>query len=60
MADLPTFTYEPLIGSLPNGQEVLVQLFRDPTDGHLIDAQIAFRRWSWDSWGIPVELKVAP
>ena len=60
MAEIPTFTYEPLVGSLPNGQEVLVQVFRNPETGQITDAQIAFRCWSWDSWGVPVELKVAP
>jgi hypothetical protein len=60
MADLPTFTYEPLVGSLPNGQQVLVQIFRNPETGQILDAQIAFRSWTWDTWGVPVALEVAP
>lgn len=60
MAELPTFTYEPLVAELDNGQQVLVQIFRDPETGAILDAQLAFRNWSWDSWGVPIPLKVAP
>jgi hypothetical protein len=60
MTDLPTVIYEPLVGHLDTGQQVLVQIFRDPTTGQITDAQLAFRSASWDTWGIPIVLKVAP
>jgi hypothetical protein len=60
MPELPTTVYEPYVGELDNGQQILVQIFRDLESGHVIDAQVAFRAWSWDTWGIPTPLKVAP
>ena len=60
MAELPTIVYEPYVGELENGQQILVQLFRDIETGEVTDAQVAFRAWSWDSWGIPTALKAAP
>ena len=60
MTDLPTVIYEPLLGHLDTGQQVLVQIFRDPATGQITDAQLAFRSASWDTWGIPIALKVAP
>jgi hypothetical protein len=57
MPELPTIVYEPYVGELENGQQVLVQIFRDVDTGFVIDAQMAFRRWSWDTWGAPIALK---
>lgn len=47
--------YEVLTGTLETGQQVLVQIFRKP-DGTMTLAQLAFRGYSWESWGIPVRL----
>jgi len=49
--------YEPLTGKTPSG-EVLVQLFRDPQTREIITASVAFRRWPWDTWGVPYDLEV--
>jgi hypothetical protein len=54
---LPTFVYEVLRTTLDNGQQVMVQIFRDPTSGQVIDSQIAFRTASGDSWGVPYILE---
>lgn len=60
MADCRTYIYEPLMGRLENGQEVLVQIFRDPDTGTIISSQIAFRSAAWCTWGVPFQLEVAP
>jgi hypothetical protein len=60
MPETTSYIYEPLVGRLENGQQVLVQLFRDPDTLELLQAQIAFRCAAWDTWGVPFTLEVAP
>lgn len=56
MTEPSTYLYEPYMARLENGREVLVQLFRDPTDGKLIVGQITFRQVG-GSWGPPYQLE---
>ena len=48
--------YEVLTGTLDTGIQVMVQLFRQP-DGKITLAQVAFRKDSWERWGVPVRLQ---
>jgi hypothetical protein len=48
--------YEVFTGSLPDGTEVLVQLFRKQHEDRSHSAQIAFRRDTWSTWGVPTQL----
>jgi hypothetical protein len=57
MTEPSTYLYEPYIGRLENGREVLVQIFRNPADGAVIAAQLTFRQ-AGGSWGPPYQLEV--
>jgi hypothetical protein len=54
--DAKTYTYEVFITHLDTGQQVMVQIFRDPLDGRVLHSQLAFKDAS-DSWGIPYQLE---
>jgi hypothetical protein len=56
MSEPKVFIYETFRCSLDNGQEVLIQIFRDSDTHKTIRAQIAFRTLANDSWGVPTEL----
>ena len=56
MSTPKVFIYETFRCSLDNGQEVLIQIFRDSDTHKTIRAQIAFRTLANDSWGVPTEL----
>ena len=58
--DVDTYTYEVYLTALPNGQLVMVQIFREPDTLKVIHAQIAFKNAVGDSWGVPYQLEVAP
>lgn len=49
--------YEVFVGTMPDGTEVMVQLFRPQGQDKSQACQIAFRQQSWDRWGVPVQLE---
>lgn len=48
--------YEVFTGTLEDGRQVMVQVFRKQGDDKSMLAQIAFRTDTWQSWGPPVRL----
>jgi len=48
--------YSVYIGTMENGQEILVQIFTDSESGDYLMGQIAFRMAS-SSWGVPYPLE---
>jgi hypothetical protein len=59
MAECQTYIYEVMRTVLENGQQVLVQIFRDTEELKVLHAQIAFKNAVGDSWGVPYQLEVA-
>ena len=57
MADAKTYMYEVYTTKLDSQQMVLVQIFRDPEDGRVLHAQIAFKDAVGDSWQTPYQLE---
>ena len=57
MADCKTYVYEVYTTHLDTEQMVLVQIFRDPDDGRVLHAQIAFKSATGDSWQTPYQLE---
>ena len=57
MADAKTYCYEVFTTILDSQQMVLVQIFRDPDDGRVLHAQIAFKDAIGDSWQTPYQLE---
>ena len=55
--DAKTYTYEVFTTYLETGQQVMVQIFRDPDDGRVLHAQIAFKDAVGDSWQTPYQLE---
>jgi alanyl-tRNA synthetase len=51
------YQYETFRTTLENGQQILVQIFRDLDTGQVIQSQIAFRTAAYDSWGVPYNLE---
>lgn len=51
-----TYTYEVFTTHLDTGQQVMVQIFRDPLDGRVLHSQLSFRT-NQDSWGVPYQLE---
>ena len=49
--------YEVFRTTLENGQQIMVQIFRDPKTGKVLDSQLAFRTAIGDSWGVPYPLE---
>ena len=56
MTEPKFYDYSVYTGVMDNGQEILVQIFTDPTDGKFLQGQIAFRSVA-SSWGIPTPLE---
>jgi len=56
MSDIQRIDYEVYKARLDNGQEVLVQIFREPETGKVLKAQLAFRTFSQDTWSAPYPL----
>lgn len=56
MAEPATYLFERFTGLLP-GAEVLVQVFRDPTTGAVIHAELRTRR-PGGTWGTAFQLEV--
>jgi hypothetical protein len=57
MADAKTYVYEVYTTKLDSQQMVLVQIFRDPENGRVLHAQIAFKDAVGDSWQTPYQLE---
>ena len=57
MADAKTYVYEVYTTHLDTEQMVLVQIFRDPDNGQVLHAQMAFKNAIGDSWGTPYQLE---
>ena len=57
MADAKTYVYEVYTTRLDTEQMVLIQIFRDPDDGQVLHAQMAFKNAIGDSWGTPYQLE---
>ena len=57
MADAKTYVYEVYTTHLDTDQMVLVQIFRDPDNGKVLHAQIAFKSAGGDSWHTPYQLE---
>ena len=54
--DAKTYIYEVYNSNLETGQQVMVQIFRDPLDGRVLHAQLAFKD-TLGSWGVPYQLE---
>ena len=54
--DAKTYTYEVFTTYLETGQQVMVQIFRDPLNGRVLHAQLAFKD-TLGSWGVPYQLE---
>ena len=54
--DAKTYIYEVYTSHLETGQQVMVQIFRDPLDGRVLHSQLAFKDAA-GSWGIPYQLE---
>ena len=57
MADVKTYVYEVYTTRLDTEQMVLIQIFRDPDNGQVLHAQMAFKNAIGDSWGTPYQLE---
>jgi hypothetical protein len=55
--DAKTYTYEVFTSTLENGQQVLVQIFRDPDTGRVLASQLAFKTAASNTWGVPYQLE---
>jgi hypothetical protein len=42
---------------MPDGQHVMVQIFRKKGEDRSMLAQLAFRSDKWATWGVPVRLE---
>jgi hypothetical protein len=49
--------YEVFTGTMPDGQHVMVQIFRKKGEDRSMLAQLAFRSDKWATWGVPVRLE---
>jgi hypothetical protein len=56
MTEPKFFNYSVYVGTMENGQEILVQIFTDFDSGDYLMGQIAFRTAS-SSWGVPYPLE---
>ena len=54
--DAKTYIYEVYTSHLDSGQQVMVQIFRDPLDGRVLHSPLAFKDIT-DSWGVPYQLE---
>ena len=54
--DAKTYNYEVFTTYLETGQQVMVQIFRDPLNGRVLHSQLALKD-VLGSWGIPYQLE---
>ncbi len=59
MPDCKTYVYEVMRTTMENGQQILVQIFRDAKTLEVLHAQLAFKKLAGDSWGVPYQLEVS-
>ena len=57
MNELQTFIYEAFVGRLENGQQVLVQVFRNPDTLDVLHSQIAFKTVAGGTWQTPYTIE---
>jgi hypothetical protein len=57
MTEHQTFIYEAFVGKLENGQQVLIQIFRNPATLDVLASQIAFKTIAGDTWQTPYPLE---
>jgi hypothetical protein len=57
MTEPQTFIYEAFVGKLENGQEVLVQIFRNPDTLEVLASQFAFKTVAAGTWQTPYQLE---
>jgi hypothetical protein len=48
--------YEVFTGTMPDGQRVMVQIFRKKGEDRSMFAQLAFRSDNWATWSAPIRL----
>jgi hypothetical protein len=48
--------YEVFVGEMPDGRQIMTQIFRRQGDDRSIVCQIAFRDHTGETWGPPVRL----
>jgi hypothetical protein len=57
---LPLIHYAPFIGVMPDGTQILVQIFVDQESEGLIDSvQVTFRDDPFETWSPPIRTKKA-
>lgn len=49
--------YEVFSGTLPDGKQIMLQVFRRQGQDKSMVAQVAFRDHTWQTWGVPVRLE---
>lgn len=53
-------SYAPFVGTMPDGTQILVQIFTDENSESLIDfVQVAFRDDPFETWGPPIRTRRA-
>jgi hypothetical protein len=57
MTEPQTFLYESYITTLETGQQVMVQLFRDPDTFACLHAQFCLKSPATGTWGNPYQLE---
>jgi len=57
MSELQTFIYECYITTLETGQQVMVQIFRNPETFECLHTQMAFKSPAHGTWGIPYQME---
>jgi hypothetical protein len=57
MTEVQTFTYEAFVGKLENGQQVLIQIFRNPDTLEVLASQLAFKTVAAGTWQTPYPLE---
>jgi hypothetical protein len=57
MTEPQTFIYECYITTLETGQQVMVQLFRDPKTFDCLHVQMAFKSPAFGTWGNPYQME---
>lgn len=48
--------YEVFVGKMPDGRQVMVQVFRRKDNNYSMVCQLAFRDQTGDTWGPPIRL----
>jgi hypothetical protein len=54
--DAVVILYEVFVGTMQDGKQVMVQVFRKKGDDKSMSAQLALRANQWETWAPPVRL----